>query len=261
MIYVLCTVFGRLKETAQLYASLEESLGVGGFYFILNDNSDDNAYEEFSKKINVVYERTDDLYWAGGMSAAYRLLEENFNLMFEDIILCVNNDIILDSDWLEKVDFSAPVFVGKFNDSQGAMAYGVRRGRSNLLPLHFRPVTDSSGPLFFNMNFVALKYGVILKYGFLDSKFTHGFADYEFSSRLDRSGVEIVFSEDQPIGVCERNDIKGTSLDKSLPRCERIRRFHSVKECPVLEHVYFLRRAGGPFWVFYFLYNYLKVLR
>jgi GT2 family glycosyltransferase len=184
-------------------------------------------------------------------------MRKNFEINDEDTIICLNNDITLRTGLCLHEILDTDVYVGSFVDGEGNFTYGLRCGYSKCLPLFFRK--NFTGPCTFNMNFVAFKYTILKQYGFLDKRYSHGFGDYDLGLHLSFQGI-IFRQSSLPIGVCERNKESGTSRDKRLSLIKRFQLFHSVKECPFWEHLYFLQKNSKIFWPIVLFYRYLRIV-
>jgi GT2 family glycosyltransferase len=258
VIYFLVTVFEREASTMNLLEQISRVCVGYDWHIVVNDNSVNAEYKELRKLHNVSYFKTSGLYWNQGMIAAYQYMLKKFKVNTNDYIICLNNDIELNLDFQIGEIAKHRVYVGNFCDRMGVFSYGLRTGRSKLFPLAFSD--NGSGLNTFNMNFVAFRFDVLAKLEFLDEKFSHGFGDYDLGFRVSRANIKISSSKNF-IGVCERNGDENTSLDRNFSKLERLRMFHSIKECPPAEHIHFLKKNGGTFWPVFYLYRYVRVFR
>ena len=254
-VYLLLTVYNRKTETLRALNYFRAT--IPEITIIMNDDSpnaflysDLDCWNQFTRL------KSSEKYWNRGMISAYEFMINNCNPRESDIVICINNDIeILDLDVLQL--HANDVFIGKFHDGKRSKTYGLRRIFSNFHPIAswIRKVDHVT----FNMNFASFRYDILKKYGFLDPYFHHGFGDYELGSRLSLKGVSIKESDDF-LGVCDRNPVTNTSLDKGLSLRERLTLFHSVKEGVFSEKVYFLYKVYGFPGFFILIRQYLNVI-
>ena len=110
----------------------------------------------------------------------------------------------------------------------------------------------------FNMNCVLFPVEIINKYGFLHSGFIHSFADFHYSERLIKEGVQVrLFPE--PIAFGAINGDEGTSRDASLPLKRRLQLLLSPKEEPFNVRVLKCKYQNPKTWYFHVLTPYLKL--
>jgi GT2 family glycosyltransferase len=96
----------------------------------------------------------------------------------------------------------------------------------------------------FNANCVLIPYQLFEKTGAMDEHYIHSLGDFDYGLSLKRSGAEI-YSSEHFVGVCNRNSIKGTWLDKSLSLKQRIHLKETIKGAPAKQWFYFLKKNFG----------------
>ena len=78
----------------------------------------------------------------------------------------------------------------------------------------------------------------------MDEHYIHSLGDFDYGLSLKENGAKI-YSSDHYVGTCNRNSIKGTWLDKSLPLKKRIALKETIKGAPAKQWFYFLKKNFG----------------
>lgn len=106
-IWLCIPVFNRLQLTLKCLSSLEEQTFKDFEIVICDDNSSDGTYEYLSKHYPDVHllKGTGDLWWTGGTNRCVQYVQK---LRADDnYALTLNNDLVLASDYIEKMVYWA----------------------------------------------------------------------------------------------------------------------------------------------------------
>jgi len=130
-------------------------------------------------------------YWNRGN---VNLFYETFTKSNDFTYYClINDDLELDTfqlkNWFSNLASlnNEYLYYGKVADYTGKIIYGLRNESGNLVDNSI----GQDGLLFLNGNFLLISNSIILKMGFLDSRFLHVFGDTEFGFRALKMNVVI----------------------------------------------------------------------
>jgi glycosyltransferase involved in cell wall biosynthesis len=208
---------------------------------------------------------TGDLFWARGMATA----EARAVQTCPDFLLWLNDDVVLYPDALRRLLSAAevcgqrPVVVaGAVCDPEtGATTYGGLR-RRDWHPMRFALVEPGVAPAAVDTvhgNVLLVPRVTYRLLGGIDGHFAHSYADCDYGLRLRQAGGQNLLSSGR-VGTCAPNDIMTVNLSLALPLSVRWRFFHSRKGRPLGSQARYLRRHGGPFWPFFLLPPYVRLL-
>lgn len=259
-IAALLTCHNRREKTiaclAALYAVRNRNPQLQLRVYLTDDGSTDGTAEAvrvFDPEIQVVH-GLGDLYWNRGMVAAWRAALDAGERY--DAFLLLNDDTLLDgcalSALLETQRKVGPnaIIVGAVRDPEsGELTYGgIRRtsrwhpGRTARLPVASEPQDADT----FNANCVLVPAGCVERIGTLDPVFTHAMGDFDYGLRAREAGIRVLVAPGT-VGMCPRNEVRGSWRDPNLSRRDRLRSLNSPKGLPYREWRAYLGRHGAPF--------------
>jgi GT2 family glycosyltransferase len=231
-IAVLMTCHNRVQTTLACLEALFDAILPSEFVlevFLVDDLSPDETGKIVKDKypqINVI-QGTGNLFWAKGMRLAWK--EATLHKEF-DYYMWLNDDTILYKNAIQElIDVNHKYkFINKVNITFGfccspknpeVTTYGALFNRTKLIPNG----NIQLGNLI-NGNVVLVPNEVYKKIGILSKKYTHGIADYDYSMRASKEGVDCVGTRIF-VAECERN-IEYFS-DKSKSIFSRLRRIYT----------------------------------
>ncbi|MGD0167863.1 MAG: glycosyltransferase family 2 protein [Gaiellaceae bacterium] len=231
---------------------------------LVDDGSSDGTFEAaraLGERVTVV-PGTGDLYWAAGMALA----EEHALSRSPDYLFWLNDDVVLDSDALERLlDVAtagevACLVVGALRDPDtGAVTYsGVNRHRFH--PLRYDLVEPGEEPVVadtLNGNAVLVAQAAASRIGPIDGQFAHSSTDFDYGLRAGKTGIRVLVAPGT-VGTCPRDQQVLPWLDRSISVRERSRLLFGRKGFPPRSSARFLRRHGGPIWPLFWLSPYVK---
>ena len=109
----------------------------------------------------------------------------------------------------------------------------------------------------FHGNVVLLRRAIYERVGYIDGRFGHGLADYDYALRARAAGFRVLVAPGI-VGMCRANATRGTWADASLPLRARWRHFLGPKGRAPRRVARYLRRHGGPVWPAFWVGTYLK---
>lgn len=250
-IAALITSYNRRDKTLACLAKLMKQEGVPGMdisVYLVDDNSTDGTSEAVKSHfpaVNVI-KGTGQLFWAGGMRTAWREALKSSQKF--DYYLLVNDDTFLFDNALQKLfdDQHAvgdnSIIVGSIRDPfTGQFSYGGRALRNkyniatkDLIPNNKTPQQCDFG----NGNLMLIPAAVVDKIGILTDCYTHGLADFEYTTKAKKAGIPSYVSSVY-VGECQNDNDPGRK--KSLSLKQRIEYLYSVKGHSYREYLHFIR--------------------
>ena len=252
-ITVVLTCFNRKNKTLDCVKRLiEGNKNIQFDFVVVDDGSIDGTAEELKKSVYKdfieVIETKGNCYYSGGMHLGMEFLlkrEEH-----ADFILMVNDDVTFFEDTIQELVEQSKqndnsVIVGVTCNQQEQQTYGAVKYLGGF-SVRYRAVKAGEDIECdtFNANCVLIPYDYFLKTGAMDSNYIHSLGDFDYGLALKRAGAKI-YSSKCYVGICERNSIKGTWLDKTLPLKKRIVLKETVKGAPAKQWFYFLKKNFG----------------
>ena len=252
-ITVVFTCFNRKEKTFQCVKCLiERNKEISFDFVIVDDGSTDGTIEAleasaYAESIHVIKTKG-NCYYSGGMHQGMKYILERSEA--SDYLLMVNDDVNFYEDAIVKlVEQSRKrdqnVIVGvtcsdTYEQTYGAVKYnGGFSVRYRAVKLGETIECDT-----FNANCVLIPYHLFEKTGAMDNHYIHSLGDFDYGLSLKCSGAKI-YSSEHFVGVCNRNSIKGTWLDKSLSIKKRLQLKETIKGAPVKQWFYFLKKNFG----------------
>jgi GT2 family glycosyltransferase len=269
----LCAVHNRAELTLRSISQLESAFNQLDYEYdivIVDDASTDDTVLLISEQHPdvILVKGSGKLYWSGGMRLGFdtnwddgytHLLVYNDDVDFNEVNLLCSMKHVFEKNQLS----NDTIFVGAVvSKDKMDVTYGVqkKKGRWNPVAFNSLPIKDEiqSGDTL-NMNFAVIPRKVIETIGFLDKKYTHSLADYDFGLRAKSKCFDIV-QLPKFIGYCDRNVISNTWIDVNMSVSERIEKLHSVKGRPPKECLYYFKKHAGWMFPLYVLYPYYLIL-
>lgn len=249
-ITVILTCYNRREHTKKCIESLWDN-HYRMRYVVTDDASTDGTHEMLDKlKADFhikILEGDGSLYWCGGMRKAMADSLEQENQT--DYYVLVNDDVeFVDKAIQKAIGMSKrrdnSIIVGAICDYRGELTYGGIKFQGQGLRyitvgIHDERICDS-----FNCNFVLLPGNIFRVAGNFDSHYRHAMADFDYGLHIRRIGY-LIYSSEEYLGFCERNDISGTWRDRTLSRIERIRKKEMPKGLPTKEWFYYVKKNFG----------------
>ena len=203
------------------------------------------------------------LFWAGGMRFGWsRIKERSFDYLF-----VYNDDVRLHTNALNVLvecaqRYTPGIVVGSFSDHTGSVTtYGGQVRENRWHPLRFKRIAPEDCPIevdTLNMNGALISSSLLKEQGFLSEYFVHSGADFEYGMKIRKAGW-VILTAPGYIGTCERNvSAPACSHDASVRGMFRQR--HADKRTPMNVHFHFCFAYCGPFWPFFFLSPYVKII-
>ena len=252
-IIVIFTCFNRKEKTLNCVKRLIEGNKEIDFNFVIVDDGSTDGTEEALKlceyaSVLSILKTEGNCYYSGGMNRGMQYLLEKKEKA--DYLLMINDDVEFHDYSIEQiVQQSAKkenaVIVGVTCDDQGRQTYGAIRYKGGFSVKYDAVLRGEETECdTFNANCVLIPYHLFEKTGVMDEYFIHSLGDFDYGLSLKKCGAQI-YSSENFIGVCRRNSIKGTWLDKTLPLKKRIQLKESAKGAPAKQWFYFLKKNFG----------------
>lgn len=252
-ITVIFTCFNRKEKTLNCVERLIEGNEKIDFNFVIvDDGSTDGTGDalkscKYASMLNVL-KTEGNCFYSGGMSRGMQYLLDKEEK--SEYLLMINDDVEFYDNSIEKLVLQSvkkedAVIVGVTCDDQGKQTYGAIRykgGFSVRYDAVLRGEENESDT--FNANCVLIPFDLFEKTGVMDRHYIHSLGDFDYGLSLKKNGAKI-YSSDNFVGVCRRNSIKGTWLDKSLPLKKRLQLKESAKGAPAKQWFYFLKKNFG----------------
>lgn len=262
VVVALLTCHDRRTETLACLAALcAQDTTASLRVHLVDAGSRDGTAREVERRFPdvTVLRRGPELYWNGGMRAAWAHARHDD----VDAYLWLNDDTTLDPDALDRMlavhaDAPRAIVVGSVRDpATGAVTYsGVDRPDPRR-PLAFRRVEPGDVPRAvetMNGNCVLVPRAVVDRIGLLDAVFTHGMGDFDYGLRARAAGFEVLLAPGT-VGTCAANAPSG---DRTVG--QELDHLRGPKGLPPREWRVFAQRWAGPLWPLYFASPYVRRL-
>lgn len=200
-IYILLPVHNRKEITRGFVASLKAQTFSDYHLVLIDDGSTDGTAEMVLEYIPsaTVLRGEGNWWWAGSLQQGIHWLQRN-HLHQNDIILMINDDVVLDNNFIEagrKELLSLPgtlLQATVCNDiSREILDVGMVYDDSKL---QFRPPRPSEKINCLTTNGLFVRWGDLLQAGdFYPRLLPHYLSDYEFTIRAGRKGLQLRVSQ------------------------------------------------------------------
>jgi GT2 family glycosyltransferase len=281
-IAVLMTCYNRKPDTLDCLSRLFSQIlaeDVSFKVYLVDDSSTDGTASAISNTYPAVQiiQGGGDLFWNRGMRLAFSIaMQHDF-----DYYLWLNDDTLLYPKALqtllstmqslrEKGEHYA-IVTGATQDSESsAFTYGgVRKGKG-WHPFQFQPIEPGTTPQpcdTMNGNCVLIPRSVVQRVGNLDSKFHHYIGDYDYGLRAKQQNCSVWIAPGY-VGTCAMNPAYQSKVYSKVTR-KQIKQLSHPKGITLggvilysfQEWFVFTKRHGGPFWPFYWLLPYRRLIR
>jgi GT2 family glycosyltransferase len=269
-IAILLSSFNRAGKTSNCIRTLSNQHHDIDFYLV-DDGSTDTTVDDVKAEfpfVNII-SGSGSLYWAGAMRLGWsKISQKNYDALIvvnDDVQFYIDaienaitdyNEIIKSNDDID-IDFALVGSTNYFNNPE-LVSYGGQKRSSFWHPLKFKiiqPTSEIQEAITLNMNFAIIPIKTIDKFGFLESYFLHGGADFEFGLRLIKNRGK-VFIMRGFVGSCDRNPERLYSSNIK----ERFKEFHHPKNQPFSQRIKYFKTYGGLLWPFLFVLPYVKLI-
>lgn len=271
---VLLTCYNRREKTITCLKSFYEASLPHSYeftVFLVDDDSSDGTGEIVKQKFPevIVIKGSGNLFWAGGMRLAWNtaLAYNNFDLFLlinDDVELKKNffNSLIQTENYSLKKTGERGIYSGAtINIQNNNVSYGGHRIKNKLFSLKIETLSPAEIPQecdITNANILGVSKNVVETIGILDSNFTHGIADYDYSLRAKKKNLPVWLAP----GICGYcTDDHGVNWKSSdVPLSERIKYLKSPKGLSYREYLFYIRRHFFIYLPFAFAKLWLKTL-
>ncbi|WRI31725.1 glycosyltransferase [Maribacter sp. BPC-D8] len=254
IITVLLTCHNRKMKTYSCLQALFNCPLEDGFelkVFLVDDGSTDGTTEYLKGKFNNlnIMQGSGNLFWAGGMRAAWKFANENEKNT--DYYLLLNDDTIVFDDALtilfndlKIINEPNSIIVGSTqNPDTKKITYGGHKILNRLLFKGRMVIPNNKFPQrceLGNANIMLVPNVVYEQVGSLSENFIHGIADYDYTLRALRKGIYTYVSS-QVIGYCKYDHGVNWLTQKSTLK-ERIAYLYSPKGLSYKEYLRFVKK-------------------
>ncbi|MBP3197215.1 MAG: glycosyltransferase family 2 protein [Butyrivibrio sp.] len=253
-ICVIFTCHNRAEKSKKCVESLlEGNRDFELFFIVVDDGSSDNTVEKL-ESINNEYHNIQilkgegNLFYSKGMRMGMQWLNDSDRQF--DYVLLINDDVEFKKEVIEKLVNESQakndaIIVGAMHDDSGNFTYGgVSFKKGTIKQKYMSPEKADVLCDTFNANCVLIPWKAYINCEPMDGYYDHSFGDFDYGFSLRRKGNEI-YTSSFFAGKCNRNEKKGTWLDSSLPRLERLRQKESPKGLPFKSYFYYLNKNFG----------------
>lgn len=247
IIAVLMTVHNRREKTIECLRRLFESDRGDArlVVFLVDDKSTDGTADAVRNVFHDVriIQGNGSLFWNKGMDLAWKCA---YKSGYYDFFLWLNDDTILNKDGIKVLIDTyhfipkASIVVGSVCSTDGIRdTYGGVIKEKRVKPYGKIVKVDS-----FNGNIVLIPRRVCEKVGFMCSRFTHSFGDFEYGLRAKKMGVYSYITPTY-IATCDRHDGSKKCFDSKYSLKERLKYLYSPLGYPPLEFFYLNKISRG----------------
>lgn len=271
-IAVLMTCHNRKEKTLNCLKHLYSCNIPEGYNFeviLVDDGSNDGTGDAISVNYPgvIIIKGNGNLYWNRGMHKAFDYaISKNYDyyIWLNDDTYLIKNALDITIDTYKKIKNTIDTEVILVGSTRSSITKNRTYGAFNISagPLSKPSILIPTGSItectLMNGNFVFIPHQVVNLVGNLDYSYEHGMGDFDYSRRAVKQGVKL-FMLPCYIGICEGNSIKGTYLDKQLPRMTRWRKIKQPTGLPIKSWYTYTKRYSGLLWPINFAWPYIKV--
>lgn len=254
-IHVIFCCHNRVEKTKNCILRLIEGNPSLAFHFtVVNDGSTDGTDEvlaELNRKFHCITEVKGDgtLFYSKGMHKGMESL--NASGKKADYVLLVNDDVNFSVNAIEKLVSESmakndAIIAGATHDEDGNFTYGGAKYKKGTV--HYTLMNcEQSDELCdtFNANCVLIPWKFYSATAPMDNRYAHSLGDFDYGFSLRKAGASI-YTSSFFVGQCSRNTIKGSCIDKTLSRWERLKLTKSpTKGLPFRSWTHFLYKNFG----------------
>lgn len=250
---ILIACHNRREKTLTFLRSLDEQPGMkllNAQIYLMDDGSTDGTADAVRAAFPQVQIITGNgkLYWAGGMRT---LWEHATSQKKYDLYLLFNDDVQLMPDAIErlictyrKVNGFGSIIIGStISPSTHQWSYGGRAlyhpNEAAYYPV--QPDRDNALPVQLgNANIFMVDADTVDKIGIFSDSFTHYLADYDYTLRAYKHGLDVLIAPGF-YGYCEF-DHDVNRLSSSVPLKKRIEYLYSPKGLAYEEYLLYIKR-------------------
>lgn len=275
-IAVVLTCFNRREKTAACLKALVDQARLMTErcllrFVVTDDGSTDGTPDMLAAdfpQITVLH-GDGNLYWAGGMRAAFgHALAEG-----HDFYLWINDDVELYPDCLQVLldtharqlaaTGQSGLVVGSMRNPQGQFTYGGMVRKATLWGPQYSKVPPEHQPRAcdtMNGNCVLISRAAVAVLGNMDTAYRHGIGDMDYGLRATQAGLPVWVMPGYA-GLCTHDHrIEGSYLDRSLPLALRWQKITGPKGLAPHAWWTYCRRHTGWLWPLHWAWPYAKVV-
>lgn len=196
-IYILLPVHNRIEITREFIKCLKNQNNKNYELILIDDGSTDGTVEYVKENIKNLSIITGDgnLWWAGSLNSGIQFLEKR-NPDNNDIVLIINDDVLIDPDFL----FTGATLINSMPDTlllaqNKDKETGISQEtgiRADLIRLRFNIATSREQINCLSTRGLFLSWGSVKKIGlFKSSLLPHYASDYEYAIRAFKLGFHL----------------------------------------------------------------------
>ncbi|WP_282179021.1 glycosyltransferase family 2 protein [Maribacter stanieri] len=253
LITVLLTCHNRKLKTYSCLEALSNCTLEEGFdlnIFLVDDGSTDGTTEYLQGKFKnlQIIQGTGDLFWAGGMRAAWKFANEHEKNT--DYYLLLNDDTIVFKDTitrllsdLKSVENPKSIIVGPTLDPETKkISYGGHKLLNKLTFKSEMVVPTNEFPLqceLGNANIMLVPKEVYEEIDSLTENYTHGIADFDYTLKALKKGIKTYISSSYCGNCTNDHGVNWLPQDSNLK--ERIAYLYSPTGLSYKEYIQFIK--------------------
>lgn len=269
---VLLTSHNRKEKTlACLDSFYAASFPEGYVYdvYLVDDGSTDGTSNEVKSSfsdVNII-QGDGSLFWAGGMRLAWQTAIDN-NLY--DAFILLNDDVILNVDFINNLIKTNEYSLSKngktgiysaatIDDTTERTTYGAYKIKTNHLIVRNQLLSPKETPQeceLTNANILWISKETVDAIGLFDTKYTHGFADFDYSLSAVKKNIPVYLAPNFG-GVCI-HDHGNPWRSSSVSLKNRIAYLKSPKGLAYKEYLYYVKKHFPLFLPYSFFALWLK---
>jgi len=274
LIIALMTCHNRCEKTLtsiHSYFDCDVPEGYSRKLVLVDDGSTDGTSEAVHTAYPsvVIIKYAGNLFWNRGMHAA----QANAMKLDAEYLLWLNDDTelhrhslvsLLDTERSLREKHKRPALVvgSTIDRKTKRITYGGLIAQEVWRPFAYHIVRNQIKPIechAMNGNVVLIPTEIARVVGNLDPVFEHAMGDIDYALRTRAKGFGVYVAAGY-VGYCSNNPIMETYHDQSLPFAMRWKQIMSRKGLPPRSWAHLTRRHGGPAWLIYFAWPYLKLI-
>lgn len=280
MIYIIIPVFNRWNFTQACLQSLQKQSFTSFKIILVDHGSTDNTstlVKEFYPEV-ILVQGSNQLWWTGATNLGIRHVLESYHVSDDDFILTLNNDLVVESDYLVKIidtyQQNLPCVVGSLSvdiNSPDDVDYAGTQWKPSTAKYNKLKTKFPKVSLIRQLNLSYINSDLLpgrgtlfpmfcfKKLGLFDElNFPHYVADEDYSLLCHRNGFKLIVSTHAV--VYSHTNATGIGLKNELSFIDFFKSFRSIRSSNNFKRRWLWARKNVSNPILYTVFDYSRII-